>query len=177
MAFGKYTGKYQKKRIRRVPLSAWLCYALVVTMALTGITLSGYVSSASDQDGARVAVMGAGVQALTTDQIYICPGEKVQIPFSITNTDALGRVSEVTLNYSITVENIENNLPLTWELYSGDAVAAYSGRLNPGQEQTLSYSLEVTWPAEQNASAMAFEVDALRITVTAEQVQTGGAGA
>ena len=148
MVFGKYAGKYEKKRTQRVPLSAWLCYALVVTMALTGITLSGYVSSASDQDAARVAVMGAGVQSLTTEQVYICPGETVQIPFTITNTDALGRVSEVTLDYAITIEKIENNLPLTWKLYSGDAEAAYSGRLNPGQEQTLSYSLEVTWPAE-----------------------------
>lgn len=176
MVCGRYTGKYQKKRARRVPLSAWLCYALVLTMALTGITLSGYVSSASDQDAARVAVMGAGIHALTTEQIYICPGETVQIPFSITNTDELGRVSEVTLDYAITIENIENNLPLTWELYSGDAVAERSGRLKPGQEQDISYNLKVTWLADQNASAMAFEVDALRITVTAEQVQTGGAG-
>lgn len=177
MRSSQYTGKYEKRRSVRLPLSVWLSYILVITMVLTGVTLSGYVSSASDEQTARVAVMGAGAQMLVTDQLHIAPGETLEIPFEICNKDELGRVCEVALRYTLSVRNIENNLPLTWELYYGNETGVSEGSLKAGEAQSDRYTLKVSWPTDKNDAALAFEVDAFEISIVAEQISGGGGGA
>lgn len=51
-------GKYERKKSRRLPIHVILGYLLLLTVLLTGVTVSKYVTSTPGGDSARVAAFG-----------------------------------------------------------------------------------------------------------------------
>jgi len=139
---------------------------------LTSGLYAKYMAKSGSEDSARVAQMAAGTEVVIDEQIMIAPGETQDIYFNVTNKNE-GAVCEVALQYEISIELIEENLPLEWKLYTGAGFtdeAQYGGELGAQVETTIPYCLKISWPNEKNNVAYAFEIDVLRITVKAEQI-------
>lgn len=99
----QYHPKYAKKQNVRLPLSAYLSYLLIATLLLTGVSFSKYATTGSADDGARVAlVMLDGSGSGETDLSLGDGTASASYEFTIENYNVNG-VSEVSLNYTITV--------------------------------------------------------------------------
>ena len=84
----------QKKTGRKIPFVAWLGYLLVVTMVVTGVTFSGYVSKSGGEDSARVAKFDVTENipvTYTTALTGMYPGSENSQDFTVTSN------SEVTV--------------------------------------------------------------------------------
>lgn len=165
--------KYLRKNKIRLPLSAYLIYLLVLTTLITGVSFSSYVASSQSVDEARVAVMAVdAVIDVTNLMINQHPGGVTVIPVTVTNQDG-SRICEVAQAYTLEVERLSENLPLNYTFYEDSActkeVQAPDGLLAAGTLEEDHFWLKVTWPAPGNA-ADAFEIDAFRIVVHAQQV-------
>lgn len=149
-----------------------LCLVLITTYMMTGL-YARYTYSESMEDSARVAIMAEDVIVEVNDNIPICPGETSIIPLTITN-EKNGKVCEVAQQYTFTIRNLENNIPLEWNVYSNDQctnlATQLQGTLKAGTAEQQEYWIRVEWPADENDEAYAFEVDALEIVVSVEQI-------
>lgn len=158
----------------RLPLSVYLAYLLVATVVMTGVTFSGYITTVSGSDEVRVAVMATEATITVSENIPVCPGESTTIPVVITNRDRDGRICEVAQEYLLSISQVEDNLPLVWKVYSDaqctQVVDSLEGELPASTETAIRYWVRVTWPAEKNSASYALNVDALKIVVTAEQM-------
>ena len=160
-------GKYCRRK--KLPVATYLVYLLIATFLFTGVSFSKYATTASGSDEARVAafdflfdVKGPGTQdrVLAVDTYPGFAGE-----YTIKVTDA----SEVAVKYKVTAENLTDNTPLTATLMDGNT--AYDGHyLTAGEDGTRELTLTLNWDGNNNAAVYAGEVDAIRITVTAEQI-------
>ncbi|MEE1037364.1 MAG: hypothetical protein U0L15_09630 [Oscillospiraceae bacterium] len=160
-------GKYCRRK--KLPVATYLVYLLIATFLFTGVSFSKYATTASGSDEARVAAFdfeftltGAGslAEVLAVDTY---PGMKAT--YTIQVTDA----SEVAVKYKVTAENLTDNTPLTATLMDGNT--AYDGHyLTAGEDGTRELTLTLNWDGNNNAAVYAGEVDAIRITVTAEQI-------
>lgn len=153
-----------KKNNRR---SNWILYLAGILFCLTLFSMhltSGlyarYSATVSGEDGARVARFsiqqsGELSQVMVMD---VYPG------FNKDYTIKLKNESEVAVNYTVSVERLTNNLPLTitWTDASGSFAA--------NSEDEVTHTLKVSWPATENDEALSYEVDALRVIVHAEQI-------
>ena len=162
-------------RTNKAKLNIPICVACVL-LCLTMISIhlsSGlyarYTTSASGADGSRVAIMSTGVSGFDVPMFDMSPGETAEIDFFITNAEG-GRVCEVTQAYEIKVDNVTDNIPFTWELYSGDEQVAYTGVMQANDATEVDYTLVVTWPESANDADLAFEVDMIRGSIDSAQV-------
>lgn len=154
---------------RRPPLFIWLGYILVTTVLLTGVTLSGYVSTTFSGDQARVAkfeIEEPGYQEVLVTADLV-PGEQSSHLLEVRNK------SEVAVEYTIAVKNTTGNLPLSFTV---DGVGAdetsgefsYTEPLQPN-ESKRSYVLQIMWPEDISSPDYAGMVDLIKVTVTANQ--------
>lgn len=156
-------------------VAVYACYLLVVVMLMSSLTLSKYVSTGEGSSAsARVALLVEGETTVdfAVDAAGSYPGGTWMVPAAISNYDGVD-VSEVTMQYEVSVENVTGNLPLTFSLYL-DA----EGK-NPAGEEDLVFAagipqektvyIGVHWPAEKNDAALSGEMDILQATVKAEQ--------
>lgn len=160
-------GKYCRRK--KLPVATYLVYLLIATFLFTGVSFSKYATTASGSDEARVAafdflfdVTGPGTQdrVLAVDTYPGFAGE-----YTIKVTDA----SEVAVKYKVTAENLTGNTPVTATLMDGNT--AYDGHyLTAGEDGTRELTLTLNWDGNNNAAVYAGEVDAVRITVIAEQI-------
>lgn len=165
--------KYLRKNKMRLPLSAYLIYLLVLTTLITGVSFSSYVASSGAVEEARVAVMAVDAVIDVTDLVdNQYPGGVTVIPVIVTNQEGT-RICEVAQEYTLTLERLSENLPLTYAFYEDSActkeVTSAGGVLPPAVLEEDHYWLKITWPAPGNA-ADAFEIDAFRIVVHAQQI-------
>lgn len=182
-----YQGKHVRKRSRRVPLSVWLAYLLVATLIATGVTFSGYVTEAQGSDSARVAVMAADVTTIVSGAI--APGETLETTFQINNyeiRDGKTVICEVAQEY--TIQNIklvsnpvssngtvpENLTGVQFAVFNSNgeqiSLPYNGGRLEPGVEQSETYTIKATWPQADQGEALSFEIDAIEVIVNAQQI-------
>jgi len=163
--------KHTPKKKFRVPTSVVLTYFVVVTLLLTGVTLSGYVTSASALDVARVAIMASSA-TITSGTIPGHPGATVVKKIEISNKQD-DTVCEVAQKYEITVRNLTENLPLTFAFFKDEACtvpAELTGSFAAGEAAKTDYYLRIHWPAENNQAKLAFELDAYEVKIIAQQV-------
>jgi len=171
------------RKKRGIPLSVYLSYLLVATLLVTGVTFSGYITTATGGDEARVAmvVLDSGMTYSDTLSFSGYPGiSSKAIPIDVSNYESEEKSSEVALDYSIQAENITNNIPgLSFEFYdneqcSGEAKESISGSFAAGQKEAVTCYLKINWPESNGGkdydASYAFEIDALRIIISAEQV-------
>ena len=172
-AGGQHFAPKHNRKKSRFPLGIFLGYLFLITLMLTNITISRYISKHTAGDGARVAVM-ASKASITVEPMVGHPGDADLIPISVTNKDG-DRVCEVAQSYSVEVRNLTGNLPLEFAFYEDQACSTPvtgmpSGTFAAGTEASEQFWLRVTWPETQNNPELAFALDACEITVLAEQI-------
>ena len=148
-----------------------LCLTLFSTYLVTGL-LARYATSAQSSDHARVAkfsVQGSG--ALTESiEASIAPGKSADAALIIENN------SEVAVEYTVTVTNETNNLPLRFRMVKAGTSPAvntsgstFTSQQLPGSH-TDQYTLFIDWEATDNGPALMGMVDYITVTVTAAQI-------
>lgn len=185
----------KQNKVKRIPLSVWLTYLLIVTVIFTGVTFSGYVTTVEGGDEARVAQHAFKVSGGGTDDWSINidglkkPGDSVTANFTVSNKDS--KISEVTMGYRIDVQ-AEGSIPLICKLTKGTEdvvinvnnegsvggqlsdsyVAKPEDYLTAGSEDSDSYTLTLTWPSDKNdiAYAEGNRLVVLRVSVLGEQI-------
>lgn len=156
-------GKYCRRR--KLPVATYLVYLLIATFLFTGVSFSKYATTASGSDEARVAAFdfefvltGSGNQSEVV-AVDTYPG--MDKTYTVKVTDK----SEVAMKYTVTAENLTENTPLKVTLNNNGV--SYGGEYLTGSDEL---SLNLKWESRDNAAGYAGEVDAIRITVTAEQI-------
>lgn len=152
-----------------------LCLTLI-SVHLTGGLYARYSTSGTGGDSARVAILQSG-ETVTMVTAQGHPGEVINKVSAIevanfTGTGADQQVSEVALTCTLKAENVTGNIPLKLEFFQDEACtkAVEAFVFKPGVPETKNYYLKITWPAGESSGDYAFEIDAIRVTASAEQV-------
>lgn len=183
--------KEQTKKPRNGSIR-WLVYAVIVTALAGAATLAQYTSSVTGTGTATIGVMRMGTQgeATFTAAGIKKPGDESELKFKVVNFEGTTTktVSDANQDYTITLTTT-GNLPLTYTLectnVNGDTAGrainylsaaaitrgqtASGGYLSCAAAATHDYTLKVTWPAGENAPALADEIERIRITVNSVQ--------
>lgn len=131
------------------------------SMHLTSGLYARYTTSASGSDSARVARFNIEQTGELTQliELDVYPG------FAESYTLALKNNSEVAVSYTVTAEQLTMNLPLEVSL-SGST----SGTMAADAAGEVTCTLKIEWPSEDNDEARSQDIDAIRVTVRAEQI-------
>lgn len=159
-------------RSKKLNNRIWYAAALLLCLTAVSVCAMGrlyarYTAGVSASDQARVARFAITEAGELTQQIEISgmqPGD--QRFFSVTVTSN----SEVTVAFRLAVVNEYQNLPLTFALLNSAGEAIDAGTIAANDNAEKTYTLRVTWGAEEKNPDYAGRVDVLRITLTAEQV-------
>jgi len=149
-----------------------LCLVLASSYLVCGL-FARYTTSASGSDSARVAKFKIEESGITSAMINasLAPGGCEDVELKVQN------LSEVAVEYEVTVENETKNLPLTYAVL-GMADGKVSAVL-PANDTSRTYILRIQWPTgaegtpeyEKNTSPeLAGQVDTIKVTVRATQI-------
>lgn len=165
--------KTAKMNIPMCMACALLCLTLMSVYFISSL-YARYTISAACKNAVRVSVFAADVTVNVSDNVPVAPGEISIIPVVVTNVEKNGKVCEVAQSYSLSVRSLEKNIPLTWAIYSDEEcsqeVLSAEGQFSPGKEESASYWIKISWPAEANSAAYAYEVEAIEIKAAAVQI-------
>ena len=174
---------------RSEKINIWIFRIAAVLLCLTVLSVWGtsglyarYSTSTSGSDGARVAlwVSSESIQ-LDSRQLPKQPGQSCTYKLTVSNQRSTGEISEVTQKYHITA----GNLPLDFTLQmDGNEIGKCTETANhkvwtvseddmvfqAGVAGNSSYTLKVTWPADQVSAALANVPDFIQVNVCSEQV-------
>lgn len=136
-----------------------LLFAAVLSLQLVGGIYARFYTSTDSSDGARVAAFSFtdnfDEQTATLTDLVMSPGEAVERSITIQNK------GEVSLRYTVIIENMTGNLPLV-------ATVDKTGEVGYGETDTVK--LSISWPAGMNSEEYMGKTDNLRITVRVEQI-------
>lgn len=157
----------------------YLVYGIIVAMLVSTVTLSRYMSTVSGTGAVSVASVALD-GSIPIDVKNMVPGEGRTVTFSVTN-EKDGQISDVAQSYTVTVSTT-GNLPLHFTLSAaaspstgyaltriGQTDVWTGGALPHTTDTTHTYTLTVTWPANETDPKYAREVDAVTLTVDAQQ--------
>lgn len=169
-----------KLNILMCTVAVLLC-ATLFSMHLVGGLYAKYTVSASESDGARVAVFNIKQEGTIFQNIEadVLPGTTQSAELTITNK------SEVAMEYTLTVTNVTGNLtPLKFTLAPADAntpsvttekhengISITTACQIPG-DHTDKYTLNIVWEKSANEEddlALIGMVDYITVSVTATQ--------
>ena len=152
-----------------LPPAVYLAYLLILSLVLTGVTFSGYITSASGKDGARVAKF----EIVTEQKLYetsieadLIPGETKDVSLQIQNK------SEVAVKCRILAANLTGNLPVDVCFVVGETEypSGVEGgfALDPNSENT-EYRLRVKWNGSADPQ-FAGMIDHISLQLHVEQI-------
>ena len=168
---------------------------ILLAIAVVTIILAAYYSSAkykTETVGNSEGRVAACVLGITTDNIIdipitpVAPDNSQEFFFEIINQDENKKKNEVTLKYTIELENMAN-LPLEFKLYKYNESSSTYGEVqlnaNVSTEEVMKaneqidnrYKLEIKWKENtQNAEYDSYKysktIDYIKIIVNAVQV-------
>ena len=154
---------HQKKPRRILPI--YLVYLLIVTFLLSGVSFSQYATTTSGEESARVAAFDVSQTGSFSAlfQLQVMPGFRETYEIVLTNK------SEVTVDYTLSAEQLADNIPLQIRFLDESGLTV-SDSFSAGSSESRTYTLEVVWDASKNNAAYSYEVDAIRVVLTATQV-------
>lgn len=165
-----YSPKHLKKGISSLHwLYAAVAILLLVAVALfttTGSPLARYITTTSGGDSARVArfaVTTTGTLTETIPMVTMKPGDTNSYTVKVKNE------SEVSIACRIEVDNTYNNLPLSFKMLK-DGTQITEDTIPVGDTVERTYTLCITWHADNSDHQYAEKVDLLVIRLIAEQV-------
>lgn len=133
---------------------------------LTSGLYARYTTSASGSDSARVArfdIKQTG-ELMQLIELDVWPGFT-----SEDYTIVLENNSEVAVAYTVSVERLTENLPLTLTI-DGESGLAASGTMQANAVDSVNYRLQIAWGSGGNDERLSYEIDAIRVTVRVEQI-------
>lgn len=161
---------------------------LITTMLVTFISLSRYESTIAGKSEGRIATYILGISTNNIINVPISPvtpNNSQEFYFELTNKDENEKKNEVTLQYTIQLENMAN-LPLDFLLYKfNETTTEYDKiQLNANitdnikyitEETNHKYKLEIKWKENtQNTTYDSYKysktLDYIKIRVNAVQV-------
>ena len=149
---------------------------VLLTTHLSGGIYAKYTSTVEASSTARVAAyvfeLTNADQTETVPVTYTANGDGIY-KIEVSNTDGT-RICEVSQTYTVTVENLTGNVNFTFTLYSdadcqNPIEGTPTGTLPAGVEETDYIYLKITLPENADHS-LAYEIDLLNISVSAEQI-------
>lgn len=180
-----------KDREKRRRILSYVLYLTLACVLVLGITYARYRSTVTGTGTASVARVALNSTAdLSEDLKGMQPGESVKIDVAVSNVEEGNLTSEVTQDYSITVETT-GNLPLKFTLVKKNSTAEGSyvkldtptvesngnsttwpgGQMPHSVITTHDYVLTVQWPNDSKSDDYADEIDYITLTVDAKQRQ------
>ena len=142
---------------------------VLVSLYLVCGLYAKYTSSATGSDTARVAKFDILAEGKVGEEMIgadLAPGEELNIQLKVQIK------SEVAVEYTISVNNVTKNLPLTFKMggtvYEGGG--EFTERLEANGADLMIYNLTVSWPEEYNSSEYAGLVDMIKVSVSASQI-------
>ncbi len=149
-----------------------LCLALFSMYLVTGL-YARYATSVQSSDNARVAkfsIQGKGELITGSIEASLIPGESISATLLIENK------SEVAVEYTVEVDNVTDNLPLSFRMEKKDGSSpdmqpndtTFKAQQIPGNH-TDQYTLYIDWKEDADLSRMGM-VDYITVTVTAAQI-------
>ncbi len=168
-------GKHQNNAKVNIPLrvaAVLLCLTLVSTYFVSGLQ-ARYSTSGQSGNSAGVAkfsIEGSGT-LLQPIEARVSPGDPKPATLIIENK------SEVAVEYSITVTNVTNNLPLRFRMEKDEVSLAvdadgttFTAQQIPGNHSD-TYVLHIDWDATKNNPDLWMgRVDYITVKVTATQI-------
>ncbi len=170
-------GKCKNKTQMNIPIrvaAVLLCLTLFSTYLVSGL-FARYATSTQGSDHARVArfsIQGSG-ELSQSIEASLCPGGSKTAALILENK------SEVAVEYTITVTNVTNNLPLSFRMEKEGSSPAletngttFTAQQIPGSH-TDRYTLYIDWEVkteEDRDPAWMGKVDYIKVTVTAAQI-------
>jgi hypothetical protein len=148
-------------------IMATLFVLVMMSFSVIGNLLAKYTSSADAVDVARVAkfsITETGFSEITVTSNDFRPGYTLIQPIEIDNK------SEVAVEYTLTVELLTENLPISMSLneQSGKKIVI-NKKLQPNSGKE-NYNLNIVWPKELNNLEYSMMVDAIRLSLNAVQI-------
>ncbi len=174
--------KHQTKKTRSakstLPLAVCLCYLAIATFLVGGMSFSHFAATTDGGDSATIALMASDLDiTLDEDLTPKQPGETRLVKLNVTNVEN-GVTCEVSQKYTLSAATVFGNLPLTFTFYTdnGGTQGTAIGTTATGEfmlsagAASADYWLEITWPADQDGWNYALELDVVRVTAIAEQI-------
>lgn len=172
----------------KLPIKSYLMYFIALTLMVTGVTFSRYITVATNGDSAKVArpvftvdlTNQAGTYSYLLDGELedIKPGDQQIYTFLVTNSDGV-KISEVALRYKAVVD-MTGTLPLTvtleenWtddnDLIFAEGVETGYYNIGAGTVQEFTFLIRIVWDAEDNDPSYAGLSNDILITVNWEQI-------
>ena len=155
--------------------AAVLLMLVLVTSGMVSGRFARYVTTAEYSDSARVAKfhvvdnLNEAMKVNISADVY--PGAPAEIPIEVTNH------SEVAVRLDFMMENVTDNLPLTFEVLSGGTALSHTGTdpvtftdtMAPGFNASKEYTLKINWTGD-TSTELAGRVDLIRIALKVTQV-------
>lgn len=138
-----------------------LCLTLL-SVHLTSGMMARYSTTVSGSDSARVAKFDLREAGTFSQDLPL----EYKPGMSESYTIVLENHSEVTVDCTVTVKQLSNNMPITVTITPTPGTV----QLAPNDTTGKTYTLTLTWPAEYNDARYSYEVDAIRVIVDAVQV-------
>jgi len=166
-------GKFECQRKRRIPLSVYLGYLLIVTLVVTGVTFSSYVTQTTGEDSARVAKFVVTASSVETEKIVfsdLIPGDTETWEFTIDFDCEVAAQCKMLLTST-------NNLPLEYTLtHNGTLTDVTLGtpldiyQVAAGYTGTQTFTLTAKWDKNNNNIKFMGMADAVTLSITTEQI-------
>lgn len=137
------------------------CLTLLSTHLTSGL-YARYSTTWSGSASARVAKFEVTDTGTFTQDLYLeyNPGANNNYTIVVENR------SEVTVKCSVEVKRLSNNIPVDMTVTGSITDVTFA----PNDTTGKSMDLTLNWPSSKNDAAYSYEVDAFRVTVTAEQI-------
>lgn len=151
-----------------------VAYILISWTLFTNTTYSRYVSMQENNESALVSLLESDVIVVNIDEVQGEPGSTNIIPIKINNyKDEI--LAQVALKYTLTIEKLENNIPLEYNICSDSLGVTEIGKLVTGEfsantPQSIEYYLKIHWPKEYNNYSYSYKADAFKLIVKSEQI-------
>lgn len=149
-----------KKVNKPMVVACILFYFTLVSVWMTSGLYAKYVSADSAEDSARVAKF-----EVTEDVTQFSKDLLIEISPGVLSQDIqIVNNSEVAIDYTITLKNTTNNVPLTFTVDNKNEMT-----FSMAAGATETHSMEVVF-AQENAQEYAGMVDMITISIVAEQL-------
>ena len=156
----------RKPHVIVLRLAAVLLILVMLSTSMVAGRYARYTSTAIASDSARVAKFEVNEESALLTQnvpVSIIPGSTATTEIKVENA------SEVSVRYTINIDNPYRNLPLKFQIKVGDVLHDLPFAATIGYGQEVTYVLVTTWTGSADISYSG-KVDLIEISLSATQI-------
>lgn len=170
--------KSMKKDLKKILIVSIIMFLGILGTFIVGKTFAKYLSDASGNTGIGVAVpiYRNSIEEITVPLSTMSPGDTFSYNFYITNENTSNKVSEVSLDYTISLTR-STNLPVTINLHTTDSntnlldtnLTTGTYTMPHGVSTVHNYVLTLTWDESYDDYRWNNTIEAIAIYVNVVQ--------